>query len=183
MTAARRAGDSCDHGVLNVPGLGASEVWTLARYGSIWVLGSPDCCSIHSRAALQAWKYSSSVDSASASTEVVTPPGETPEPAAAEVPVGVVGDDAGPPSVPEEQPTRITKHAVAKIAATVVARWGCPRMQSIYATRFAVLVTFNVCAAQGILIRPCRVPTPALPRRLGGSQRYPRHAGKCRWAA
>ena len=152
MTAARRAGDSCDHGVLNVPGLGASDVWTLARYGSIWVLESPDCCSIHSRAALQAWKYSSSVDSASASTEVVTPPGETPEPAAAEVsvgvPVGVVGDDAGPPSVPEEQPTRITKHAVAKVAATVVARWGCPRMQSIYATRFAVLVAGLVCAGK-----------------------------------
>ena len=66
MTAAWRAGASCDHGVSKVLGPGASEDCSVARYGSIWACRSPGCCSIHSRAARQAWKYSSSVDSAAA---------------------------------------------------------------------------------------------------------------------
>ena len=84
MTAAWRAGASCDHGVSKVLGPGASEDCSVARYGSIWACRSPGCCSIHSRAARQAWKYSSSVDSAAALTDVVTPPGEIPEPSAAD---------------------------------------------------------------------------------------------------
>ncbi len=50
----------------------------MARYGSICVCGSPGRADIHSLAAWQAWKYSSSVESAGAFTDVVTPAAETP---------------------------------------------------------------------------------------------------------
>ena len=153
MTAAWRAGDSCDHGVSNVLGPGASEDCSVARYGSIWVPGSPDCCSIHSRAARQAWKYSSSVDSAAALTDVVTPPGEIPEPSAADGWVSVrvdAGDDgAGPPSVPDEHPTRTGKLAVARAAARAAARSGYLRIPTIYATLAAVIdgTAFQECCS------------------------------------
>ena len=104
-----------------VEGAGAGRVGGpgVARYGSIWACRSPGCCSIHSRAARQAWKYSSSVDSAAALTDVVTPPGEIPEPSAADgwvsEPVDA-GEDTGPPSVPDEQPKRVAKPAVARPA-------------------------------------------------------------------
>lgn len=148
MTAAWRAGASCDHGVSKVLGPGASEDCSVARYGSIWACRSPGCCSIHSRAARQAWKYSSSVDSAAALTDVVTPPGEIPEPSAADgwvsEPVDA-GEDTGPPSVPDEQPKRVAKPAVARAAA----RYGCLRMPSIYATLAAVIdgTAFEECCS------------------------------------
>src|SRR5689334_4876549 len=78
MTAACRPGASCAHGVPEVagPGGGAGSLVDL-REGSTCDVRAPPCWSIQAFAAWQACEYSSSVDSASAPTAVVTPPGET----------------------------------------------------------------------------------------------------------
>ena len=149
-TAAWRGGDSCDHGVLNVAGPGVAPDCSMARYGSTCAFGSPGCCAIHCRAARQAWKYSSSVDSAGASTDVVTPFGETPT---APDPEGWLSDadgfgdacddDVGPPPEPDEQLVSAADMATAMIIAA--SRPGRPalsgylRMPPIYARLSAVM--------------------------------------------
>lgn len=110
---------------------------------------SPPRSVIHVFAARQAWKYSSSVDSAGAPTAVVTPPGAWPtEPGAAVCvsndvvgvdepdPLGGACDDDGPESEPPEHPA--TRQALTATTA-IETRVGWLRMWSIYATLGAVI--------------------------------------------
>lgn len=115
----------------------------MARYGSIIDCPVPACVSIHTFAAWQAWKYSSSVDSAGASTLVVTPPGEIPmAPGGGElVDVDGRGDECvglSPPSLCEQAATAVRPAATTSSAQ----RGGRPGNQCtvlIYATLLGVM--------------------------------------------
>jgi hypothetical protein len=92
---------------------------------------------------MQALEYSSSVDSAGAPTPVVTPSGETSTAPGAgvwvselvEVVDAAVGDEAGTPSPPDEQP------AIATAAAAATTQKGYRRIAPIYATLATVTKT------------------------------------------
>jgi hypothetical protein len=129
ITAACRAGVRSVHRAFQVPAVPDCDAWTIPRYGSNSdppVLG---CASIQTFAAWQAWKYSSSVESAGTSTLVVTPPGERPTaPGGAEVaPRGMSDGRADdeltlPPGDPFEHPVTATKNAAAR--TTPRCPWG-----------------------------------------------------------
>jgi hypothetical protein len=96
---------------------------TIARYGSNNATPALGCASIQTFAAWQAWKYSSSVESAGTSTLVVTPPGETPTaPGGAEagprgMPDGRADDDVTLPlGAPFEHPVTANKNAATTTA-------------------------------------------------------------------
>ena len=91
IRAAWRASVRSDHRVFQVPSVPADDAWTIARYPSNSDAPVLGWASIHIFAAWQAWKYSSSVESAGTSTLVVTPAGERPmAPGGAEVgPLGM----------------------------------------------------------------------------------------------
>jgi hypothetical protein len=108
---------------------------------------------------LQAWKYSSSVDSAGAPTAVVTPPGEVPTSPGGAERAGVVSGDpstcdegseedgAGASSPPLEQPVRATPPVTA---AAAKRRGRHLRMRPIYATLAGVMertVVLGCCRA------------------------------------
>jgi hypothetical protein len=149
ITAACRAGVRSVHRAFHVPAVPDRDAWIMPRYGSNSdppVLG---CASIHTFAAWQAWKYSSSVESAGTSTLVVTPPGETPTaPGGAEVAPDGRGDDelTFPSGEPLEHPATATKNATTRTAPR--CPWGRrphQRTVSIYATLAAVMERFGFC--------------------------------------
>ncbi len=129
ITAACRAGVSSVHRAFQVPDVPDCDAWTIARYGSNSDPPALGCASIQTFAAWQAWKYSSSVESAGTSTLVVTPPGERPTaPGAAEagprgIPDGRADDDVTVPlGAPFEHPVTANKSAVTATATRCL--WG-----------------------------------------------------------
>jgi hypothetical protein len=145
MTPACRAGGRAAQAMFQVPGPTTPGVCTAARYLSVNVRGSPGWVCIHTVAAWQAWKYSSSVECAGTSILVVTPAGDletTPGVVAAAliVPDGVLGGAFGPWA---EQAAVASVSAVT-VPAVRVAN-GRRHIRSIYATLAAMMQRTRIC--------------------------------------
>jgi hypothetical protein len=144
---------SCAQGVPN-GGTPLGDDCTIARYGSIWSRISPDLAFIQSRAALHARKYCSSVRPAAALTEVVTPPGETPDdaPALADAEAEVDEDDEdedepGVASRDDEQPANIVSAPAANTPDTATSHQRTATMCARLLGVMGVMGTRECCRA------------------------------------
>jgi hypothetical protein len=127
MTAACRARLSSAHRAFQLPAVPEGDACSIARYGSNSDAPVLGWASIHTFAAWQAWKYSSSVEFAGTSTLVVTPAGDRPmAPAGADVAPLRADEDGADDDVGLTLPASWEQPAVADRPSNPTARRTVP---------------------------------------------------------